>query len=202
MKSLFFIIASLGFNYDLSGDIPKISNEKNKGYSLSIEQKVKYNDGYAKIFRFQQSDNKINYHGERISFILSDKKLLGFAKFSVEDVVSSKKELPTADESKKIALKFIEEFAPDLTQHMKVLWIKPHDEYIRLIGKENDNIRITGMKVKCRDLDSGLYFWVIIGADKQIMTFERNIKWITFPGKRGTEKWLDDAWVLENNPFK
>ncbi len=30
------------------------------------------------------------------------------------------------------------------------------------------------------------------------MVSERDISWITFPGHRGTEKWLHDSWLVEN----
>ncbi len=124
--------------------------------------------------------------------------LATMAIFNAKDIIRNQSQLPTKKQSEEIAKKFIQEVAPDLTENMNILWIEPHEE---LIIYNNKQSTITGMKVKCRDLRTGLYFWVIVGADKQIMAFERNIKWIVFPGKRGTEKWLDDNWVMHNDPF-
>lgn len=197
MKNLLFVTAALGYAYEPI-DENLTNNTSQEKYFLTIYQKVRYNKEYVKYFRFQPISEKVNYHGERISLILAGKKLLGFARFHKRDMASTQQRLPSVEESKKIALAFIHQVAPELTQNMKILWVKPHDEYIKLEHKE---ICLTGMKVKCRELNTGLYFWVIIGVNKQIMAFERDIQWITFPGKRATEKWLDDTWALENKPF-
>ncbi len=195
MKSIVLFLSILGFEYDLSN---KTIKDGNVSYVQNIEKKVIYNKDTAKLFRFEK-DKSVNYEGERISFVISDSnKLLGYSIFNAKDILQNKSKLPTEEESRKIAIVFIKEVAPDLIDNMKVLWMKPHDEPL---VHENKKYTITGMKVKCRDLNTGLYFWVIIGADKKIMAFERNIKWIAFPGKRGTEKWLDDDWVANHNPF-
>lgn len=198
MNNLLLATSTLGYTYNSASHTLTNDSDKQEKYALSIEQEVRYNKKSAKYLRFQSDNEKINYHGERIAFVLSDKNILGYARFHRSDVPCAKLGLPKIEESKTIALAFINHIAPDLKQNMKILWIKPHNEYIK---PENEEICLTGMKVKCRDINTGLYFWVIIGANQQIMTFERDIQWITFPGKRGTEKWLDDAWVLENKPF-
>jgi hypothetical protein len=38
---------------------------------------------------------------------------------------------------------------------------------------------------------------IIVGADRKVMVFERDIRWMSFPGHRGTEKWLHDSWLAE-----
>jgi len=52
------------------------------------------------------------------------------------------------------------------------------------------------MKVKIRNTADGRWLWVIVGSDRKVMAFERDVVWITFPGHRGTEKWLHDSWPL------
>ena len=37
----------------------------------------------------------------------------------------------------------------------------------------------------------------VFGANDKVMVFERDIVWITFPGRRKTEKWLHDQWLME-----
>ena len=54
------------------------------------------------------------------------------------------------------------------------------------------------MKVKMRNSADGRWMWVIVGADRKVMVFERDIVWVTFPGHRQTEKWLHDSWLSEN----
>jgi hypothetical protein len=50
------------------------------------------------------------------------------------------------------------------------------------------------MKVKMHH-DNGLYGWVIVGSDGQVITFERDIAWDAGEGRRGTQMWLHDAWI-------
>ena len=58
-------------------------------------------------------------------------------------------------------------------------------------------VKLTGMKVKARNLADGLWFWVIVGADEQLMIFEHSIIWLSFPKHPKTEKWLHDSWLKE-----
>lgn len=51
------------------------------------------------------------------------------------------------------------------------------------------------MKVKRRNLTTGLYFWVIVAPDKSVMIFERDIIWDFLRAGRQTEKWLHDSWL-------
>ncbi len=102
--------------------------------------------------------------------------------------------LPGEDASRNGALAFLRQQAPDLLKDYEVLWIDRHDEVVRIAGRDTT---VSGTKVKFRNQDDGLYFWVILAADGSVMTFERDIHWITFPGRRGTEKWLHDTWLQE-----
>lgn len=197
MEYFIFLLPILGIEYNKEANSIVELNSISPAYHKVIEQNVKYNDKSAMLTRFQRGNKKIQHQKEHITFITRGETLLGFAKFSTKDEVSETA-LPTKKESEDIALSFLKKAAPELLDNMTVLWIKPHSESIEKAGK---SIKLTGMKVKCRDLHSGLYFWVIIGANKNVMTFERDIKWITFPGKRGTEKWLDDSWIQKNYPF-
>lgn len=145
------------------------------------------------VTRYEDNtDNPFILGGEHITFV-SDKggKLKGLARilglYQLENTT-----LPTENESKNIAMNFLESNAPDLIQNMKIQWIKPHDEEVMI---DNKKIIITGMKVKCRNLDDGKYFWVIVGHDNSVMVFERDIVWDFFKAGRQTEKWLHDSWL-------
>lgn len=60
---------------------------------------------------------------------------------------------------------------------------------------------ITGMKVKGRQLSTGLYAWVIVGPDEQVITFERGIAWDSSQHRRLTQMWLHDAWIAARDGF-
>ncbi|WP_027283120.1 hypothetical protein [Roseomonas gilardii] len=106
--------------------------------------------------------------------------------------------LPSRDEARIIARTFLREAAPDLLPGLRESWIEPHDEPLRVTRDgRTEAVTLTGMKVKMRDTASGRWFWVIVGADRRVMVFERDIVWISFPGRRQTEKWLHDTWLAE-----
>ncbi len=120
----------------------------------------------------------------------------GFARIDIALVGG---QLPTREETQAIAMDFLRDAAPDLLSVLKINWIEPHDEPIRVARNgRTEDLTLTGMKVKMRNTADGLWMWVIVGADRKVMVFERDISWITFPGHRGTEKWLHDSWLVEN----
>ncbi|MBB4868226.1 hypothetical protein HNP46_007146 [Pseudomonas nitritireducens] len=154
------------------------------------------NEG-AVLTRYIRSDKRnAELSGEHFSTVVSNTgKLKGFANISL-DLVG--KPLPSRELSEQIARVFLQKHAPDLLERMKISWIEPHDEPLTIIrdGRE-ELVTVTGMKVKARNLADGRWFWIIVGSDEKPMVFERDIVWITFPGKRKTEKWLHDSWLAE-----
>lgn len=168
-------------------------------YLLVNQQDVIVNDTPASLFRYQpESNSEYGLMDEHFSYI-SDKDgmLKGFVNLS--EKISDSDSLPSKDESKQVAFDFLKTYAPDLLDNMEVHWVKPHDETIYVkTGNTTKEVVITGMKVKCRNLNDGLWFWVIVNHEKQAYIFERDIEWINFPGKRKTEKWLHDQWLSKH----
>lgn len=154
----------------------------------------------AVLTRYIRKDGRnANLRGEHFSMVVSNNGVLkGFANMSL-DLVDLP--LPSRERAEQIARAFLQEKAPDLLKRMKISWIAPHDETL-VITQDGGQKRVTltGMKVKMHNLADGLWFWVIVGGDEKPMVFERDIAWITFPGKRQTEKWLHDGWLIEHPP--
>ncbi|MGO4449514.1 hypothetical protein AB4Y96_11345 [Phyllobacterium sp. TAF24] len=149
----------------------------------------------AELVRCERLDGRNKgLGGEHISFIVDmTGKLKGFARM---DLILTEGNLPSTDEAREIAMIFLKQTAPDLLPKMDISWIRPHDEVLRLAQAGKLRTRtVTGMKVKMRNPADGRWFWVIVGADREVMVFERDIVWITFPGRRKTEKWLHDSWL-------
>ncbi|MGU2311257.1 hypothetical protein ACSEV1_03610 [Pseudomonas aeruginosa] len=163
----------------------------------STRRTVALDEGTAVLTRYVRADGRNDaLGGEHFSTVVSDTGVLkGFASMT-QDLVG--KPLPSRERSEEIARAFLQQHAPDLLERMKISWIEPHDEPLTVMrnGRE-EVVTLTGMKVKARNLADGRWFWVIVGGDGKPMVFERDIVWITFPGKRKTEKWLHDSWLAE-----
>ncbi len=98
-------------------------------------------------------------------------------------------QLPTKERATEITKAYLAKVEPTLFPKLKNLWIEEHDE---VIIADNKEVIITGMKYKCFIPEENTYAWVIVGSDKNIITFERGIIW---ENGRITEKWLHDSWL-------
>lgn len=154
----------------------------------------------AELTRYERRDGRnAGLEGEHFSTVVAaDGKLKGFANISLD---LAGQPLPSRERTEQIARAFLREAAPDLLPRMKISWIEPHDESIRVARNGSiETVTLTGMKVKARNLADGRWFWVIVGSNEKPLVFERDIVWVTFPGHRKTEKWLHDAWLKEQPP--
>ncbi len=153
----------------------------------------------ATLTRFEREDgHNCGLGGEHFSVVVSKTGLLkGFAHIGL---AYSSGILPSPERAQEIALNFLHESAPDLLLRMKIHWINPHDEAFCVIrnGKP-ERITLTGMKVKVKNTGDGRWFWVIVSPNERVTVFERDIVWVTFPGRRRTEKWLHDQWLAEHS---
>jgi hypothetical protein len=136
------------------------------------------------------TDTGVTLGGPHVSAVRSEGGLLmGFTRMAA---ALAGRQLPTAKEARNAAEAFLLAAAPELLESYEVNWIKQHDETIMQAGRP---VTISGMKVKCRNLKDGRYFWVIVGPDLELITYERNIVWNFAAGYRQTEKWLHDSWL-------
>jgi hypothetical protein len=168
-------------------------------FVLVNQQSVLMDGEPIRHLRYERADQQNrNLSGEHISAVISEKddRLKGFTQM---DEQLSKGELPDQEQARKAAITYLQKHAPDLINTMEVRWIKPHEERIQVRSEagQPQSVTITGMKVKCYNPTDGRYFWVIVGAQAQIITFERDIVWSTDMGRRQTEKWLHDTWLAE-----
>ncbi len=150
-------------------------------------------DGEPAVLTRYQNDNSEQLTGEHFSTLFAQDKLKGFVWLAPSLVGGT---LPTQEQANEIADDFLRVYAPDLHANKELHWIKPHHEPI-IIGSKKQTI--TGMKVKMRHPGNGLWFWAIIGNNRQVIIFERDIVWLDFKFKRQTEKWLHDEWLVSQN---
>ncbi|WP_241240461.1 hypothetical protein [Pseudomonas aeruginosa] len=181
-----------------SASIPSAISRFVPGTHVQVAERAVSVDGEnATLIRHERRDGRnAGLEGEHFSAVVAaDGTLKGFANISLD---LADKPLPSRERSEQIARAFLQETAPDLLPRMKISWIDPHDEPIRVQRDgRSETVTLTGMKVKARNLADGRWFWVIVGSDEKPMVFERDIVWITFPGHRKTEKWLHDSWLKD-----
>jgi hypothetical protein len=178
---------------------PSINRLIPVGYINANTRSIHVDADRATLMRYEREDHRNNgIGGEHFSIVIDDSgRLKGFAHM---DIALMGGTLPTHERAREIALDFLREMAPDLLPRMEIAWIKPHDETIHTMRNgQRESVILTGMKVKARNLADGRWFWVIVGTNEKVMVFERDIVWITFPGRRKTEKWLHDQWLAEQN---
>lgn len=165
------------------------------GFTRLSARAVRVDGKAAELVRYERADARNGgLGGEHVSLVLGEGRLKGFARM---DGSLRSGELPSQEESRAIAMAFLSSHAPDLLSRLQISFIAPHDEPVRIDGQP---ATLTGMKVKMRNLADGRWFWVIVGADRQVMVFERDIVWANLQGRRQTEKWLHDSWLAENQP--
>lgn len=158
------------------------------GFTHKHEFSGSYNDDFIKLTRFTKAD-EISLFGEHISFVKNKNgTLIAVAKMLKK--YANKPNL-SKDEAKNIALSFLEKYANDLLENYKILWIDLHDEIIN----DGEKTKISGLKVKCQNLNDKKYFWVIVGFDKSIMVFERDVIWDFLKAGRVSEKYIHDTWL-------
>ncbi len=165
-----------------------------KGFMYDHAYNGKWDDKEIILRRFTRT-NKPDFKGEHISFIYdSNNNLIGLTKMLAKYEKKDKTYL-SKEEAKKIALDFLKKYAHNLLNNYEILWIKPHDEILIKNGKQ---ITISGLKVKCQNLNDKKYFWVIVNDNKEIMTYERDVIWNFLKFSRTTQKWLHDSWLKDN----
>lgn len=100
--------------------------------------------------RYERTDGRnAALGGEHFSIVIAaDGRLKGFARIDGALVGG---QLPTREETQAIAMDFLRDAAPDLLPVLKISWIEPHDEPLRVArnGRAED-LTLTVMKVKMR----------------------------------------------------
>lgn len=150
------------------------------------------------LFRYEKSYTSSNNDlgGEHYSFIV-DALNYQFKGITYMDAELASGEIPDSKDVYQVAMSFLDKVAPDLKPTLEVFQIKQHDETINITTfKGEEDVTISGIKVKYLQKNSGAYTWVIVGKNKRVITFERDIIWDKVKNRRLTEKWLHDKWLI------
>lgn len=158
------------------------------------------------IFRYEMSDkSNRGLGGEHfsVSVDLDATKIMGIIHMEKQH---SGNGLPSDEGAKETAINFLPSIAPDLIGEYEVKWVMrqlenpnkiPHESPFPLIDEKGEEFLLTGVRVKLFFENLGTWGWVIVGRDKKIISFEREVVWNTTMNRRSTAAWLHDSFIKE-----
>ncbi|MEV0227125.1 hypothetical protein [Streptomyces sp. NPDC050704] len=162
------------------------------GWDIVDVRTERHNDRDVTVIRRQPDGYRLG--GPHASVVVDDNgTLLGFT--SLDDRLAGA-DLPGADRSEWTALRFLRHAAPDHVDGLDVDWVDPHSE--KVVRADGSTATVAGTKVKMHH-ENGLYTWVVIAPDGDVLTYERGIAWDLDQGRRGTQMWLHDSWIAAHD---
>lgn len=171
-------------------------------YELSQFRQAMHDEISVVWVRFKPIEKLDCLKGEHLSITydpISD-QILGYMHLK-ESFCCQESDLPDENDAKQEAYAFLNYIDPKLLEKLDFRWIKnlkikpispPHDEGFQL---KSGNI-VIGVRVKFFNPSTEKYTWVIVGKNKNIIAFEREIIWNSKLARRVTNQWLHDSWII------
>lgn len=146
------------------------------------------------VTRYQAAP-ELNYGGEHVTTVIGTDNgiLYGYTR---QLATRDESALPDTETARTIAFDLLKTVDTDYMAGLRELWIDRHDEQITTTGGQPATV--AGIKVKTGH-DNGLYAWVIVGEHGQVLTYERDIAWISAEARRHTHMWLHDEWITAHD---
>jgi len=123
---------SLKLEDSLNAKEQKLFNIPNN-FNNVLAIKGQHNGLNVDIFRYEKDSDKVNYFQSNISLLVNEKgQFEGFSRLLPEYAEPST--LVTKQEAEKVALDFLDNYAPDLLDNYKIQFIEKHSEKIKVTG--------------------------------------------------------------------
>ncbi|GLF99337.1 hypothetical protein [Streptomyces yaizuensis] len=149
----------------------------------------KHEDRAVTVVRYEQGTER-TIGGEHITSVVDGEgTLLGYTRMTLDAAGSS---VPSSSTAEKAAFDWMERFVPEHSAGLSVQWVDQHDEEVR--DESGAKHTISGAKVKSHH-ENGLYTWVIVDDEGEVISYERDIRWDGSAGRRATQMWLHDKWI-------
>lgn len=146
------------------------------------------NNQKVDILRFQK-DGIFTSNGPRVIAIFLNDNII-----SIKNLTSIPKgKLPTSTEAKKIAKKIFSQVNPEYSKDLS--FIRVEKQQRSFIDGRNNTQSLPVLWVKYGH-KNGTYNWVTLGASDVVIEMEFDSRWDYFAGRRKTEMWDNDDWVL------
>jgi hypothetical protein len=152
-------------------------------------RRAKHEERAVTVVRYEQGARR-TLGGEHVTTVVDGKGvLLGYTRMTRDAATSSP---PSDQAAEKAAFAWMKRFVPEHSEGLSVQWVDRHDEEVR--DQSGAAHTVTGAKVKSRH-GNGLYTWVIVDGEGEVVTYERDIRWDGLRGRRATQMWLHDKWI-------
>lgn len=159
-----------------------------KNFNIVYKKEEIRNNEKVKIYRFQES-GKFEINTPRI-IVITD--IYG----NIESIKNLsclyKGELLNSQEAKKKAIDIFNELDESYAKGLSFIRIENQN---RSFIKEGNTINFPVQWIKFGH-ENGSYNWVTLSFDGEIIEIERNSIWDYLKGRRATEMWDNDDWVL------
>ena len=174
-------------------------------YGLTDIQLINHDDLVAFGLRYTRKNgicSKLGGEHYSVSVDMDAQKILGVMHVERRHTGGG---LPDHDTAREQALGYLERTAPGLQERLELKWILPLREQPESPPRDSpfpftddDGILrfVTGIRVKFFCADNKKWTWVIVGRNREIVAFERDIIWNSVLGRRSTPAWLHDDYVI------
>ncbi|MBO1307913.1 hypothetical protein JZO70_17190 [Enterococcus sp. 669A] len=157
-------------------------------YQLVTESEEVRNKHVVTILRYQK-DGKFVYNGPRIIAVFQNDDLL-----SIKNLTSVPEgKLPGAERARELAESVFSKSNRSYARGLSFIRIEHQQrDFIDDDGKTHQ-FPVLWIKFAHRN---GSYNWVTLGANGTVVEMEVDSRWDYFRGRRKTEMWDNDDWVL------
>lgn len=156
---------------------------------VNVSEEIR--DGIKVVIRRYQTQDSIRFGGPHITTIASHE---GTYPLSYTNLISEPSgEILSKGNAAGVAMDVMFAIDPEYAEGLTILRIERQARYY--MNDTNDCIEFPVLWIKMMH-SNGSYNWVTLGKGGQVVEFERHVRWDYLAGRRKTEMWYHDEWVL------
>ncbi|EMF0571573.1 YcdB/YcdC domain-containing protein [Enterococcus sp. H57] len=157
-------------------------------YELVNELIEQRNKKKVIIIRYQNQGIYL-YNGPRIIEVMEDNHLVSFKNLSE----TPEGKLLSIEQAKSLAEKIFHKLVPTYAKGLTFMRIEQQKRSFMDENSVEQTLPVQWIKFAHRN---GSYNWVTLGAKGKLIEMEIDSRWDYFHGRRQTEMWDNDDWVL------
>ncbi|HDR8476439.1 hypothetical protein [Bacillus thuringiensis] len=156
---------------------------------VSVQEEIR--DGIKVEVRRYQTQDTIQFRGPHITTIASQE---GRYPLSYTNLIAEPSgEFLNLDYAAGLAMDIMFAIDPEYAEGLTILRIEKQTRCF--INSAKDIVEFPVLWIKMIH-SNGSYNWVTLGSGGKVVEFERQVQWDYLAGRRQTEMWFHDEWVL------